>query len=239
MFISLTENKSHFKMLKDFLALFFPNTCIGCNRALGKGESFVCTACQLDLPKTKNHEVAIPAFSNKFSGLIPYQEVLIYLHFNKRGKVQRLLHALKYQNKPELAELLGKWYGYDLLLAGYKCRFDVIVPVPLHKNKQRIRGYNQSEHFANGLGEALDVNVNSEVLKRVKVGESQTKKSRAERWENVSKTYDLKGKSDVEGQHVLLVDDVLTTGSTLVACAELLSGAGCASISFGVIAAGK
>ena len=226
-------------MLRDFIALFFPNTCTTCKGALGKGEPYVCTACQLDLPKTKNYEVAVPAFSNRFSGLIHYGEVLVYLYFSKKGKTQQLLHALKYQNKPEVGELLGKWYGYDLLLAGHKNRFDVIIPVPLHKSKLRKRGYNQSEHFAYGLAEALGMNVELEVLERVRAGESQTKKNRMERWENVSKTYGIKNTEKIKNQRVLLVDDVLTTGSTLMACAALLLDAGSASISFGVIAAGK
>jgi ComF family protein len=226
-------------LLSDFISLFFPDTCVGCDESLPRGVPFICPSCQLTLPKTENHITEVPQFDQKLRNLIAFKHVLVYMHFQKQGIVQRLMHELKYNHKPEIGELLGRWYGAELAGTGFDKEFDCVVPVPLHKSKLRKRGYNQSEAFAKGLAEAFSIECLPNGLVRNKANQTQTRKSRQERWENVAGLFEVKDKSVLEGKHVLLVDDVLTTGSTLLSCGEAVLEARPAALSFGLIAAAK
>ena len=226
-------------MLRDFVSLFFPHTCVGCDASLPKGAEYLCPSCELDLPKTGNHIKEVPEFEQKLRGLIAFEHVLVYLHFQKQGVVQKLMHELKYNHKPELGAHLGRWYGAELKDAGYADAFDVVVPVPLHKSKLRSRGYNQSEHFALGLAEALEITCLPQGLVRNRANETQTRKSRQERWQNVESLFSVSNPAELSQKKVLLVDDVLTTGSTLLSCGEALLTAQPTSISFGLLAAAK
>lgn len=222
-------------ILNDFVALFFPNVCIGCKGSLPNGLRHICPTCQYDLPKTNNYRKDVPHISQKLAGSIPFKHLLAYLHFQKKGIVQHILHELKYNHKEDIGTMLGRWYGHDLLLGGFQNEFDLIIPVPLHFSKQRKRGYNQSEAFANGLSEVLKVEV-YDGLRRVLANETQTRKSRAERLENVKAIFGTIDPSGLNEKRVVLVDDVITTGATLLACGNLLIEAGVKELSFGVIA---
>ena len=189
----------------------------------------------LDLPKSNYHRERENPFFHKFSGRIPVRFVMTLFKFVKSGKVQHLLHALKYKNQPEIGVQLGRVYGADL--EEYKNQFDVIVPVPLHPSKRRKRGYNQSEEFGKGLGEILEIPCTEKFLKRVKATATQTKKSKLNRWENVSEVFEVEQKEELKGKRVLLVDDVVTTGATLEACGQKLLEAGCGDVSIACIAA--
>ncbi len=226
-------------MIKDFVSLFFPRVCLTCQGALGKGLNEICVNCLQELPKTLNHEVPIPEFEQRFSGIVDYDQVLVYLFFQKRGIVQKLLHELKYNDKPEIGQILGKWYGKELAIAGYDKKFDVVLPIPLHQGRLRVRGYNQSEQFALGLSQSLGLKMLPNGLERVRANETQTRKNREQRWQNVSGVFAVTDLEAVANQRVLLVDDVLTTGSTLVAAAEPLFDARVKNISFAVMAAAK
>jgi len=226
-------------LLNDFISLFFPNTCVGCDESLPRGLKFICPACQLELPKTANHKIEVPEFEQKFRSLIDFKHVLVYMHFHKEGIVQRLMHELKYNHKPEIGELLGRWYGSELVSAGFENEFDCVIPVPLHKTKLRKRGYNQSEGFAKGLAEVFSIESLPDALMRKRANETQTRKNRQERWENVEGLFEPLDASVLMGKHVLLVDDVLTTGSTLLSCGEAVLSAIPASLSFGLIASAK
>ncbi|MGW8123420.1 ComF family protein [Roseivirga echinicomitans] len=223
-------------ILNDFVALFFPNTCIGCRGSLPNGVQHICPTCQYDLPKTNNYKEDVPHIRQKLVGSIPFNHMLAYLHFQKKGIVQHVLHALKYNHKEDVGVLLGRWYGHDLLLGGFQNEFDMIVPVPLHVSKQRKRGYNQSEAFANGLSEVLKMEVCNGIT-RVTASETQTRKSRVERQENVSTVFKAENSLLLKDKRVLLVDDVITTGATLLACGNVLQEVGIKALSFGVIAA--
>ena len=223
----------------DFLYLFFPNYCRGCEEGLVKGEKIICTRCMLDLPRSNYHRERENPFFHKFSGRIPVKFVMTLFKFVKHGKVQHLLHALKYKNQPEIGVQLGRVYGVDLVEEKYKDQFDVIIPVPLHRSKRRKRGYNQSEEFGKGLSELLEIPCTEKFLKRVKATATQTKKSKLNRWENVSEVFEVQQKEALEGKRVLLVDDVVTTGATLEACGQKLLEAGCADVSIACIAAAQ
>jgi ComF family protein len=129
--------------------------------------------------------------------------------------IQNLLHELKYRNRPELGRLLGRVYGGELSAAGFGTSFDIIIPVPLHPKKKKRRGYNQSDEFGKGLSEALNVFCSDEILQRVEMTSTQTRKSRLGRWENVKDIFQIKDTGAVAAKRVLLVDDVVTTGATL------------------------
>jgi ComF family protein len=156
--------------------------------------------------------------------------------FVKGSRVQHLLHALKYKNQPELGVALGKMYGNDLLHAGYKGRFDLIVPVPLHSSRRRKRGYNQSEEFGKGLAEVLGVPCSDHVMERLVSTDTQTRRSRLNRWQNVSHVFRVTNTAAIAGKRILLVDDVVTTGATLEACGRALIDAGCMELSIACIA---
>ena len=223
-------------ILSDFVSLFFPNVCIGCNSGLPSGVSFICPACQYELPKTNNFKVSVPHIEQKLAGSIRFEHVLAYLHFHKKGIVQKVMHELKYNHKEEIGIMLGRWYGHDLLLNGFKDAFDMVIPVPLHESKQRKRGYNQSEAFAKGLSEVLKMEV-CLGLKRTTPTDTQTRKSRSERLKNVADVFEINPVIALRGKRVLLVDDVITTGATLLTCGNKLVEAGVGTLSFAVVAA--
>lgn len=191
----------------------------------------------LDLPRSNYHREKENPFYEKFRGRLPVKFVMTFFKFVKQGKVQHLLHALKYKNQPEIGVQLGRVYATDLLEANYKGEFDVIVPVPLHASKKRKRGYNQSEEFGKGLSEILEIPCTEKFLSRIHATGSQTRKSKLNRWENVSEVFKVTSAEELRGKRVLLVDDVVTTGATLEACGIKLISAGCAEVSFACIAA--
>jgi ComF family protein len=145
-----------------------------------------------------------------------------YYYFNKGEKIQRMIHRMKYRHKKEACEYIGKLYGTDLLSAPCFPDAEVIVPVPLHRSRLIKRGYNQSELFARGVASVLKKEVNTVSLERIRSSSTQTKKGRYERWENVQQLFSIKNETQLAGKHILLVDDVITTGATLEACADTL-----------------
>lgn len=188
------------------------------------------------LPKTNYHFHKENDLSKKLYGRVPIRYGLAYLHFNKGGSVQKIMHHIKYKEAKEAATMLGNWYGHDLYKAGFTSAFDLIVPVPLHKKKLLKRGYNQSTCFAQGLSEGLTINYSEGVLERVKEQSSQTNKSRLDRWSNVKEIYQIKNGDEVKGKRILLADDVATTGATIEVCAQALLSAGAKEISIAVLA---
>ncbi|MDX1903036.1 MAG: ComF family protein [Thermonemataceae bacterium] len=226
------------ELFTDFISLIFPDICFSCQKVLKKGESKICTHCRANLPFTNIHKQNPKEnlVTQKFYGKIPIEYGLAFLQFAKGGKVQNLLHQIKYNQQPELAEMLGLWYASELKEQGFQDKFDYIVPVPLHPNKLKIRGYNQSDYFGAGLSKLLEKELANELLQRNTNTSTQTKKSRLERWKNVSKIFEATNPDKIRKKSILLVDDVITTGSTLEACAQALLEAEAASISVASIA---
>ncbi len=224
--------------LTDFLALFFPQACLACQDSLVAGEQHLCTTCRAELPYTNYH--LLPAAQNplsrRFWGKLPVEHTLSYLRFLRHGQVQHLLHQLKYQGQQELGKALGQLYGAELAEAGLSPAFDLVVPVPLHRRKLARRGYNQADAFAEGLAATLPCPWSAATLRRTEHTTSQTRKSRAERWHNVATVFEVAHPLEVAGRHVLLVDDVLTTGATLEACGAVLLAAGARQLSIATIA---
>lgn len=214
-------------LFNAFVDLIFPKYCLACNDTLTVGEEQICTQCRFDLPQTYSLSKGDEKLAQKFYGKVPVASANAYLKFVKGGKVQKLMHQLKYKNKPEIGEILGRWYGNELLRAGFDQKIDLIVPVPMHPKKISVRGYNQADLIAKGLAEAMAIDYDTTVLKKGKLTESQTRKSRYERYLNASDVYFVENDELVAGKRIALVDDVVTTGSTLEICASelLLAGA--------------
>ena len=208
--------------LDDLLWLVYPILCASCERPLNSGEKCLCTSCRFRLPKTNFHmEEANPVVKH-FWGKVKIEAAAAFFLFTKGEKVQHLIHQLKYRKRKDIGIFLGEMYGYDLKKSNEFSSVDVIVPVPLHPSKLRKRGYNQSECFAEGLSASLKVDFDSKTLVRTTATETQTSKHRYERYENVNRVFSIADPKRIAGKHILLVDDVVTTGSTLIACAEVL-----------------
>jgi len=176
------------------------------------------------------------AFTERFWGRLPLERGMAMFHFVKQGRVQQLIHHLKYEGRRDIGYGLGRSYGNVLKEALANDLPSLIIPVPLHPKKKHQRGYNQAVAFARGLSEALDISVNEEVLARTVYATSQTSMGRLERFQNVSRAFTLKNSATIAGKHVLLVDDVLTTGATLESCALQLLQAPDVRVSMATIA---
>jgi len=223
---------------EDFLSLIYPHTCISCGDLLPKGRSDICPTCVYNLPKTKNHVIPVPQFAQKFDGIVKIDKVYVYSYFQKHGIVQKILHQLKYSDNQRIGETFGRYFGKDLSAEAELPPFGFIIPVPLHPKKLRQRGYNQSEAIGRGVSQALKVPQNLTTLYRKKHFNTQTKRNKIDRINIMSETFAVHD-IDMIGKHILLVDDVLTTGATLIACTEQLLTLKPASISIAVLAGVK
>lgn len=207
-------------MFKDLLQLVFPKYCPGCDNVLGKGEEAVCLQCLLELEETKFHlEPTDNELYYRLAGRVPLAGASALYYFDKRGRFKKMMQALKYGNRPQVGEFLGRHYGEILRGHPQIGQADVLVAVPLHRSRKAERGYNQSEMIAKGLGASLGVPVDTKsFIRRIKT-ETQTKKSQSQRWENVQSVFAVE--RPLVG-HVVLIDDVITTGATLEACIRTL-----------------
>lgn len=179
-------------------------------------------SCYYRLPRTNFHTDRENRVEKRFFGKIPVEEASALFYFNKGSDFRHLIHLLKYKDRQDVGEALGRMAGRELITNGTFKDIDCIVPIPLHTKKERKRGYNQAECIAKGLSEILGKPVELEGVKRVKANKTQTKKSVLQRWQNVQEIFELKNMEQIEGKHILLVDDVLTTGATMEACAITL-----------------
>lgn len=222
--------------ISDFISLFFPNSCLACTEALVKGEEILCTHCLAELPKTNYHLQSDNPIQDRLFGRIKVKHAWAFLMFKKGGIVQHLLHQLKYNNHPEVGVRIGMLYGRELCDQGLENEFDLIVPVPLHKSRQRKRGYNQSAKFAEGLSNALGIPWDESISIRKRSTATQTRKSKLDRWENVNGVFGVDVVDKILNKRILLVDDVITTGATLEACGQHLLESNCAELSVACIA---
>lgn len=205
-------------LFEDFLSLIYPRICMSCGKSLFKYEHCICTFCMYHLPRTNFHLEEDNAVSRLFWGKAPVHSAASLFFFYKGGRVQQLMHQLKYKGQKDIGIFLGKLYGKELLKSPLFNTVKYIVPVPMHPKKEKIRGYNQSEIFACGLSQSMKIPVDTKTLIKTTKTETQTKKSRFSRWENVKEVFEMKDYDHFANKHVLLVDDVITTGSTLESC---------------------
>lgn len=209
--------------LADFIALLFPELCQACGLTLVAGEQLICTDCRYNLPFTNFHFKPDNMVAQQFWGKINIEAAYAMCYFTKGGKMQHMMHQFKYKGMKKLGNVLGNIAGSQLADSPVYDKLDVIIPVPLHKSRFRKRGYNQSACFAEGIGEKLNVPVIENNLVRVRATETQTHRSRFLRFENMQEVFVVLDPDALKNKYVLLVDDVITTGSTLESCgAELL-----------------
>jgi len=197
-------------MLKDFVSLIFPKSCINCHKPLTSTENHICTHCKLDLPLTQDHLYQNNDLFRKYAFLSKIKSARAYLFFNQGGITQKLLHELKYNGKQSLGDELARSFSAHLK----DLNVDFIIPVPLHRSRLRKRGYNQSVVIAEAMGEEMGVEVRTDILKRVKMTKTQTRKTKIDRWQGLENVYS-EASGLVENKSVLVVDDVITTGATV------------------------
>jgi len=224
-------------MFNDFINLFFPNYCWTCESVLVKNERYICTLCLFDLPQTYHHLcVEDNSVVHKLCGRIPIKYAMACYLFKKNNRIQRLMYLLKYSNKPHLGIFIGKIYGMILRDIKLSEKIDLIIPVPLHTSRLKHRGYNQSSYFAKGLAKYMGIEWSDSCLVRTKVTATQTGKNRLERLQNTDEAFCLRNKEIVRNKHILLVDDIITTGATIEACSNVLLREGVKYISVSTIA---
>ena len=222
--------------LRDVFYLFFPKTCACCDEQLVKNEVEVCLKCRFALPLTNFTNEPNNKVEQTFYGRFSLEFATALLYFRAKGLSQKLIYQLKYKGRQEIGNLLGLWLGSELLNCKRLQKIDFIVPVPLHPKKFKSRGYNQLTSFGICVSDMLGATFVDDVLIRKSVADTQTLKHRFERWKNVNEIFYLNDLAIFKNKHVLLIDDVITTGATLEACALELSKAKNVKISIATMA---
>ncbi|MCL1937248.1 MAG: ComF family protein [Candidatus Azobacteroides sp.] len=211
------------RLFKNFWSLFYPKLCVGCAEALMEHENFFCPQCLLDLPKTNYHRIKNNPAYDRFAGKISLQRASSYLYYNKGGLGQRLVAEFKYRGNIHLGEWIAAMLAAEMLPSGFFEGIDWIVPTPLHPQKQKLRGFNQAEILGKGISKITHIPMETGNLYRIKANVSQTRKGVYDRWKNTQGIFDVKNIEAFNHKHLLLIDDVLTTGATLEACAQAFS----------------
>ncbi len=207
---------------EGFLHLLYPELCVACGKDLPASGRCFCLSCQLKIAPADMYRSAENEFTNRFWGRMDIAGGAAMYFFSRKSPVQRALHQLKYHNKPEIGIKIGREFGRKLRTSEVFSQVEAIVPVPLHPRKERLRGYNQSAMFAKGLSETMDIPILYKALAREAFTETQTRKKRMERFRNVEEVFVVRHPASLTGKHLLLVDDVLTTGATLETCGQAL-----------------
>jgi ComF family protein len=206
------------EMSQGLVHLFYPRLCEGCGKPLLKGEQVLCISCGLQLPETGYHDIEDNETALRFAGRVPFYHATSLAWFITDGLLQHLIHGLKYKGKKETGIYLGSRLGIRLKETDWGKGIDVIVPVPLHPAKQAKRGYNQSMLIAQGIGKTMGIPASDKLLVRTRDTQTQTKKTRAERVTNMEGAFKTGNRETLKNKHILLCDDVLTTGATLESC---------------------
>ena len=206
----------------DFISLLFPRLCYACGSQLMRNESLICTACFVLIPRTNYHLAEDNPVAQLFWGRCLIEKAAAFSYYNKGSRIRKLIHNMKYKGIREIGYELGRIYGLSLKASGFANDIDMIIPVPLHPVKKRIRGFNQSETISMGIADVTHLPVDIKSLARILVSATQTKRSRYERWTNVEGIFKVIDSETIIGKHVLIVDDVITTGSTIESCTNEL-----------------
>lgn len=206
--------------LMSFVRLIYPCRCAMCGRVLEEGEEIICMKCNMNMPRTNFHHWTDNPVERMFFGKVRLERASSFLYYRKGSDVRNLLYKVKYKGYEELGVKMGRLIAAELSECGFFGGMDVIVPVPLHPDRLKLRGYNQSELIARGISEITGIPVDASSVLRIRPTETQTHKSVHERWENVNGIFCLHSPERFAGKHVLIIDDVLTTGATTTACAD-------------------
>lgn len=224
------------RLTSDLLSLLFPNLCCACGTSLHRGEVHLCTRCINDLPYTDHHTDLDNKTAKKLWGRVQFNAAMSMLHFRKGGRVQNIIHHLKYRNNRGIGLTLGRMMGEKMQQSVAFQGIELVIPIPLHKKRERTRGYNQSQAIAEGIAAVLQVPVIHTAILRTVATSSQTNKNRFTRFENMKDVFKVAKAAELKGRHVLLVDDVLTTGATIESCAGELNKCGIKTLSIATAA---
>ncbi|GAA4889125.1 ComF family protein [Flaviramulus aquimarinus] len=223
-------------MLKSIKNLFFPKVCHACHNLLNDNEDTICMDCRHDLPVTNFHFDDTDSIAKALYGRAKIENGTALFRFEKKGNVQQLIHNLKYRGHENIGFLLGNWLGGELKSVEKYNTIDIVIPVPLHKKKLKTRGYNQVALFGQQIAKAIHADYIDDVLLKVTNTKSQSKKGRIARWVNSEELFTIQNTSSIENKHILLVDDIITTGATLEACISVLNEAKHIKISIATMA---
>jgi len=210
-------------ILNHLINVLFPKVCFGCLNILSDNEHLICTSCRHDLPLTNYHINNINTLKKVFYGRVNIENATALLLFEKKGIVQQLLYQLKYKGQENIGAFFGKWLGHELAAIKNYQTIDIVIPVPLHKRKQRKRGFNQAAKFGIEIAEALGVVYRDNVLIKITNTETQVFKNRMARWQQNTTTFTLENSALIANKHILLVDDIITTGATVESCVNVLN----------------
>lgn len=224
-------------MFNAFLQLLYPKLCFACEDPLFESEDFICTYCRISLARVDYADNSPWWLRAKFDGLFTYSEVQTFFIFAAGGRVQHLMHAIKYKGAKDLGSFLGFWAGQSLKKSHFFQEVDFVIPIPLHAQRLRERTYNQAECIGNGLASGLQIPINPNGLQKSLQSHSLIGQDRSHRFDLLKDSFEVL--ADVRGKHILIVDDTLTTGATLLAAAEKIKAAGAKEVSFFTLAALK
>lgn len=220
-----------YSSIRNFLELLFPSLCNACGNHLYHSEKLICVACRMTLPYTNDWEEHQEKYTMKlFYGRVRIAAASSYLYFRKKSGVQKILHELKYRNHESLGKLMGRMHASQLIDCKDFHDIDLVMPIPLHPRKYRERGYNQAALLAEGYAEIFKAKLDLKSLQRKADTESQTRKSRYQRYENMKGVFTLNDSENIKDKCILLIDDVVTTGATIESSAELLLAAGASRV---------
>lgn len=211
--------------------IFYPRLCIRCGKALNSGERYLCTSCIANIPRTNFHKNSHNLTEDTFSGNAHADRAFSWFYFTRNSSYNNLIYDLKYKGNADLARYLGKLYAAELFSDGITMDFDIIIPVPLHKKRLKSRGYNQSQMIAEGIKDITGGEIFTNILFRCENTESQTRKQRFERWENIKDAFSANFFKEYANKKIVLIDDVTTTGATIAACIKTLRACGYNNIS--------
>ncbi len=209
--------------LSDLASLFYGSRCAACGKNMDDAESFICLECRLKMPTTSFHKDYDNAMACRVRSLSPRVEgVAAYFYYVNKGRWRDVIHSIKYYDMWYTARRLGRWYGSELATSPYFQDVDVIVPIPLHAARRLHRRYNQSEKIAEGIAQELGAKVLTRAVVRSRNNPSQVTRSSLERWTNVSDIFRVRRPEQLSGKHILIVDDVFTTGATITSCIDAI-----------------
>jgi ComF family protein len=226
----------YYTLLTDFIALLYPEICIGCGEVLMRHDHLICFECSIEMPITHFEKHKDNPVERLFWFKTQIEEATAGYFFTKKSRVQKMIHSFKYKGNEEAAIFLGEQLGKMLLDSNRFKSIDQIIPVPLHPNKLKIRGYNQAEKIADGIANILNIEVNTSSLIRTQHNDTQTNKGLFNRWTNVKTIFTIDDAKRIKNQHVLIVDDVITSGSTIESCANQILTVEGSKVSLAVLA---
>lgn len=209
-------------LIDNISSVFIAKSCLGCQQRLELFEKHLCTYCRHELPFTNYHTTDENPMKRTFQGRLDVEQATALFHFSKGSTVQELIHAIKYRGHTQLGVMLGDWLGHELKHIEGFSDIDLVIPVPLHPIRKMRRGYNQVDGFAKRLAFHLDRQFTKKHLLRKRFTKKMAFKGRLDRWTSLEQAFKVKGATALNGKHILLVDDVITTGATLEACAQAL-----------------